>query len=94
MIAFPRILAALEESGLLLLSDVVLPSAVGLVGGGPVRGSWWAHPCAHEIFRLTRQLEHHPDVTVAKLLSGKVLYVHRSLWPALVAVGSARDPGR
>jgi hypothetical protein len=33
----------------------------------------------------------HPDVVITKLVSKRVTYVHRKLWPAIVAVGSARE---
>lgn len=33
----------------------------------------------------------HPDVLVTKLVSKRITYVHRKLWPAVVAVGSARQ---
>jgi hypothetical protein len=37
-------------------------------------------------------LAEHPDVLVAKLVSGKVTYIHRRLWGAVVAIGCAREP--
>lgn len=81
----------LEERGILLLSDKILPSLTTLVAAEPVSGSWWAHPRAHDIFRIAGALEDDPDVTTAKLVAGKVTFVHRDLWPALVAVGSSRE---
>jgi hypothetical protein len=82
----------LKRYGLLLLSDRALPSVVTLITGGPVAGSWWGHPAGQEIYATTRELADHPDVVVTKILSGKTTYVHRRLWPALIAVGSAREP--
>ncbi len=76
----------LSRHGLLLASDADLPSVAGLVAGGPVRGSWWSHPRSHEIFAVSESLSHHADVLVTKLLAGKVTFVHRKLWPALLAV--------
>ena len=76
----------LSRHGLLLVSDADLPSVAGLVAGEPVRGSWWSHPRSHEIFAVSEAFSHHPDVLVAKLLAGKVTFVHRKLWPALLAV--------
>lgn len=86
-----QILAELEAHGLLLQSDARLPSIASLVAGEPVRGSWWGHPRAHAIFRVSCELAEHPDVVVTKLVSGKITFVHRRLWPALVAVASARE---
>ena len=82
---------ALKRHGLLLGQDAALPNVAGLVAGGPVRGSWWAHPASHEIYRAITSLEDHRDVVVAKLVSGKDTYLHRRLWPALVAVAVARE---
>jgi hypothetical protein len=85
------VLARLKAAGLLLLQDALLPSLVSLVAGGPVRGSWWGHASGGRMYHLYNELAEHPDVLVVKLVSGKVTFVHRSLWPPIVAVGSARD---
>jgi hypothetical protein len=85
------VLAELKEHGLLLQTDANLPNVCALVAGAPVRGSWWAHPRSHEIFRVNCELAEHPDVLVSKLISGKVTYLHRPLWPSLIAIGRARE---
>jgi len=90
-VAFRRALKQLERSGILLESDARLPSVVTIVTGGPVRGSWWGHPQGREVYAVCKRLVSHSDVIVTKLVSGKVTYVHRRLWPALVAIGSARE---
>jgi hypothetical protein len=83
----PRGLAdALEREGLLLASDATLPSVATLVAGMPVRGSWWGHPKGRAIFAAIRALEHHPDAVAVLLVRGKVTFVHRRLWPALLAI--------
>ena len=79
--------AALEKYGLLLLQDKKLPSVVGIVTGEEVSGSWWSHPRSHEIFRKLEAL----DAVAAKLIAGKVTFVHERLLPALAAVGRARE---
>jgi hypothetical protein len=86
------VFAKLKEHGLLLQTDANLPNVCALVAGAPVRGSWWAHPRSHEIFRVNCELAAHPDVLVTKLISGKITYLHRALWPAFVAIGRARKP--
>ncbi len=86
-----RVLEALERFGVLLESDRQLPSVVSLMVGAPVRGSWWGHPRGHAIYRVGGELAHHPDVVAAKLISRKVTFVHRRLWPALVGVGTAGE---
>ena len=85
-----RVLRALARQGLLLLQDPRLPSVAGLVAGGPVHGSWWGHPKGQQIFRVSEWLADHPEVLVNRLVSRKVTYVHRRLWPAILAVARAR----
>src|SRR5262245_26288009 len=80
--------AALDQYGLLLLQDKKLPSAVGIITGEKVSGSWWSHPRANEIFHKLQALD---DALTVKLIAGKVTFVHDRLRPAVVAVGSARE---
>ena len=80
-------LALLAEHGMLLESARgPLPSVAALVAGGPIRGSWWAHPNSHEIYAVVNGLADSPDVLRMRLVGGKVTLVHRRLWPALVRV--------
>ena len=90
--ALESILSRLNDDGLLMLQDPALPSVATLVAGQPVRGSWWAHPRSHAIFRLLGQLAEHPDVLAVKLVSGKVTFLPCRYWPALLAVATAREP--
>jgi hypothetical protein len=85
------VLRAISEGGLLLLSDPKRTNAVEVLTGQYPRGSWWKHPQANRIYALLEEVGEHPDVLLAKLVSGKVTYVHRALWPALLAVASARE---
>ncbi len=82
----------LSEIGLLLLSDNTLPSIATIVAGEPIRGSWWAHRQSHAIFRAATALADDPDIIAVPLVARKVTFVHRRLWPALLAVGLAREP--
>jgi hypothetical protein len=91
-VEFRQVIEELQTFGFLLLSDAALPSVASLVAREPIRGSWWGHPRSHAIFQVTEQLADHPDVIAIKLISGKVTYVHRSLWPALYSVAVAREP--
>jgi hypothetical protein len=61
-----------------------VPSVAEAIAGEPVRGSWWAHPKSHEIFAVTRAIRDSDDVLVCRLIKGKITFVHRRLWPALV----------
>ena len=61
-----------------------VPSLAQVVAGEPLRGSWWGHAKGNDIFRLSRAIRSSPDVMVCRLVDGKITYVHRRLWPALV----------
>ena len=61
-----------------------VPSLAETIVGGPIRGSWWGHPKGHEIFHVAKAMGESPEVLVCKLVEGKVTYIHRRLWPALV----------
>src|SRR5262245_3978296 len=84
------LLAELCAYGLLLQQDLQLPSVVTLVAGAPLHGSWWSHPAGHTIFSLLNALAAHPDVLVTHLVRGKVTFVHRRLWPAVLVVATER----
>jgi hypothetical protein len=86
------VFAALVHHGLLLKQDKAVPSVVGILTGESLRTSWWRHPKAQLIFAVLSELADHPDVLVTKLLHRKDTLVHRSLWPALLGVGFAREP--
>jgi hypothetical protein len=68
-----------------------VPSLAATVAGGPIPGSWWAHARGREIFAVTRAIRDRADVLVCRLVDGKITYVHRRLWPALVRL-SERFP--
>src|SRR6266568_4251406 len=79
-------LAWVKKCGIAVESArAIVPSLAQVVAGEPVRGSWWAHPKGHDIFRLSRAIRRSPDVLVCRLVDGKITYVHRRLWPALVS---------
>jgi hypothetical protein len=83
--------AVVAELGLLFVSDPKRESAVHVLTGEFPRGSWWSHPRANDIYDTLQAVERHPDVLLAKLLAGKVTLIHRALWPALLAVVTARE---
>ena len=39
---------------------------------------------SHEIFLVTRAVRDSEEILVCRLISGKITFVHRRLWPALV----------
>jgi hypothetical protein len=79
--------AFVRKHGIVLESAAgPVPSLSVAIAGGPILGSWWSHPRSHEIFELTRAIRGREDVLVCRLVNGKVTFVHRRLWPALVRV--------
>ena len=63
-----------------------VPNLAQVVAGESLRGSWWAHPKGNDIFLLSRAIRCSSDVLVCRLVDGKITYVHRRLWPALVSL--------
>ena len=88
---FDKVFLQLHEFGFLLLTDSSLPSVSSLIADAPVRGSWWSHENANEIFAVSEMLEDHPDVLIVKLISEKVTFVHRELWGHVYSIGVARE---
>jgi hypothetical protein len=70
------------------------PSLAELIAGGPIRGSWWSHPRSREIFAVTRAIRDSDDVLVCRLVKGRITFVHRRLWAALVRVAGRVPPAR
>ena len=82
-------LAFVERHGVVLhAARGPLPNLAEAIAGDPVRGSWWSHPKGKEIFRAAEAICESPNVLVCKLIGGKITYVHRRLWPALVKLAS------
>ena len=90
--AFQQVFEALQRDGLLLESDSQLPSVASIIAGEAIRGSWWGHPQGNIIYQVANDLCVHPDILVTKLVSGKITFVHRQLWPAVIGVGTAGEP--
>ena len=88
-----QVLAFIRKHGIVLeAAQGPVPSVAEAIAGGPVRGSWWAHPSGHEIFAVTRAIRDSDEVLVCRLIKGKITFVHRRLWPALVrAAGRLRS---
>lgn len=87
--AAKRLSAELEQHGLLLAHDVLLPSATRIVAGVSIRGSWWGHPAGTLIYEALKRVE--TDIARVKLVAKKSTLVHRRLWPALAATARAGE---
>src|SRR5216683_1727711 len=88
-------IAFVEANGVVLESGRgAVPSLAEAIAGAPIRGSWWAHPRASTVFLCSRAIRESADVLVCRLAGGKVTYVHRRLWPALVRLAGRFDADR
>jgi phosphoketolase len=75
----------IEWHGIVLASAKgPVPSLAAMLVGEPIKGSWWAHPKGHLIFSTFESIADAPDILSCRLIDGKVTYVHRRLWPALI----------
>lgn len=66
-----------------------VPSLAEAVAGESIRSNWWGHPRGRDIFRATRAVRDSPDILVCRLIAGKITYIHRRHWPALVRIADA-----
>jgi hypothetical protein len=84
-----RVLAFLKRTGVMLEGGRgSVPNLVEYVVGKPVKGNWWSHQQSQQIFALTRSVRASPDVLTCRVVDGKITFVHRRLWPALVRLAS------
>src|SRR6185436_687381 len=78
-------IAFVEDHGIVLeAARGQAPTFADAIAGAAIQGSWWGHPKGKLIFRLSRAVRDCDDVLVCRLIDGKITYVHRRLWPALV----------
>ena len=81
--------------GIVLASaNGAVPNLAAAVAGAPIRGSWWSHPKGKEIFSALSAVADSPDVLCFRLVDGKVTFVHRRLWPAVVRLAKELGPAR
>jgi hypothetical protein len=89
-----KALAFVKREGIVLqAARGPVPSLAEFVAGAPIRGSWWGHPKGKAIFAAANFVEDSGDVLVCRLVDGKVTFVHRRLWPALVRLAKRLPRG-
>jgi len=82
-------MAFVKKHGVVLVSAKgPVPRLTEAIVNEPIKGSWWAHPRSRDIFAILQIVANSKDVLVCRLVGGKVTFVHRRLWPALVRVTS------
>lgn len=87
--------AVVEDHGLVLESARgPLPRLVELIAGETIDGSWWGHPAGRHVYRVLSELRDRDDLAVFRLVDGKLTYVHRRVWPALVLLAERIGPHR
>jgi hypothetical protein len=88
-------IALVKREGILLESARgPVPNLAESIAGETIRGGWWGHPKGHDIFAATRAVRDSADVLVCRLLDGKVTFIHRRLWPAVVRLAEKLNKTR
>ncbi len=78
----------IEKRGILLMADATHPSLTLLIAGEPIKGSWWGHRDGKMIFNVGSELGEDLGVLCVPLVAGKLSFVDRRLFPALLAVAT------
>jgi len=92
---FEQALAFIEEHGMVLAAARgPVPRMAEAIAGESIKGSWWAHPKSHQIFAVFQRVAESPDILICRFVDGKVTFVHRRLWPALVRLADGIAPER
>lgn len=86
-------MAFVQRHGIVLVSAKgPAPRLTEAIAGEPIKGSWWAHGKSHQIFAVLQKLEDCPDILVCRFIAGRVTFVHRRLWPAIVKLANHFHP--
>jgi hypothetical protein len=86
-------MAFVRRHGIVLVSAKgPAPRLTEAIAGEPIKGSWWGHSKGHQIFAILQKLEDSPDILVCRFLAGRVTFVHRRLWPAIVKLANRFQP--
>jgi hypothetical protein len=82
-------MAFVRRHGIVLVSAKgPAPRLTEAIAGEPIKGSWWGHSKGHQIFAVLQKLQDSPDILVCRLIAGRVTFVHRRLWPAIVKLAN------
>ncbi len=90
-----EVLGFIDRHGVVLASAKgPVPRVIDAIAKETVKGNWWAHPKGRQIFAALKVVNESETILVCRLINGKVTFVHRRLWPALVRVASRFPPDR
>ena len=85
----------IKEHGVILASAKgPVPRLTEAIVDGEIKGSWWSHPKSRQVFAVLQAVTDSEDILVCRLVNGKVTFVHRRLWPALVRVAKRFPPAQ
>ena len=86
-------IAFVRRHGIVLVSAKgPAPRLTEAIAGEPIKGSWWGHSKGHQIFAVLQKLEDSPEILVCRFIAGRVTFVHRRLWPAIVKLAGHFQP--
>jgi hypothetical protein len=86
-------MAFVRRHGIVLVSAKgPAPRLTEAIAGEAIKGSWWGHSKGHQIFAVLQELEDSPDILVCRFIAGRVTFVHRRLWPAIVKLAKHFHP--
>jgi hypothetical protein len=89
MVSDRQALAFVKREGIVLqAARGRVPNLAEFVAGAPIRGSWWGHPKGKAIFAAAHRVVDSGEVLVCRLVGGKVTFVHRRLWPAVIRLAA------
>jgi len=93
MVVTPKKAIAFVQSHGIVLESArgSVPNLAEAVAGERIQGSWWGHAKGHEIFAATRVVRASSVALVCRLLRGKITYIHRRLWPAVIRLADKLD---
>jgi hypothetical protein len=78
-------LSFVQEHGIVLASARgPAPRLTEAIVGGPIKGSWWAHPQGKRIYAVIACLSESEQILFCRLINRKITLIHCRLWPSLV----------
>jgi hypothetical protein len=89
--ALNKVVDEFNRNRILLESDSHFPNVVTLVIGEPIKGSWWGHSKGREIWYVLNEFMERKDVLATRLVSGKVTFLHRSLWQDFLTIATSKE---
>lgn len=89
-----QILKLIEEQGIMLESAKgSIPNLADKIAGEKIKGSWWGHPKGNLIYHLLSEVRKSEMILVCRFIKGKITFIHKNLWSALVKLAPKFDSG-